>query len=55
VLHTERSATYDAGNRHGLAYTIILPDDPAAVFAHFLAAFPKPRPAAKEPATNGAA
>ncbi len=55
LLHTAPSPTFDAGNRHGLAPLIKLPDDPQAAFPAFLAAFPKPRPRppAQPATTNG--
>ncbi|MDE2101711.1 MAG: AAA family ATPase [Patescibacteria group bacterium] len=62
LLHTERTATHDAKNRHGLPATIRLGDNPHRMFDAFRAAFPKkPAPAAKPapaeaapaPAANG--
>jgi hypothetical protein len=43
VLHTERSATFDAGNRHGLPALIKLPNGPDMAFEAFRNSFPRAR------------
>ena len=41
ILYTERSAAYDAKNRHGLPHVIQCGDDPAAAWNNFYAALKK--------------
>lgn len=50
ILYTERSAAWDAKNRHGLPFCIEMGDTAADSYKRFVAAFPKAQP--NEDATN---